>query len=106
MHPNTDTAPQAGEVAVRIAEGLGLEPQALNEMDFTDVSVSEAVLEVLRQLARSLTGKDPQATALPRLNAFWVERSHELVLAATLRKELGVLVVPSSQWSVSVSKCH
>lgn len=106
MRPFADIAPQAGEVAARIADGLGLDIRALNEMDFDDITVSETVIEVLRQLAQSLSDSDPQDTDRPRLSAFWVERSHDLVVAAALRRELGVLVVPSSQWSVATAGCH
>jgi hypothetical protein len=102
--PTLDAPPP--EVAGLVAAGLGLDARSLNAVDFDDLEVTEFVRDTLRQLARTMAQREPGRRAWPRVYAFWVERSRELVLATACDRDLSVLVAPQSHWSVKSVRCH
>lgn len=92
------------ELARRVAHSLGLGERNLNEVDFDDLFVSEAVLKTLHGLAMDILSESDEDS--PLISAYWVDDSRELVLCADSGKDLHLVRVPDRHWSVRPANTH
>ena len=107
MHAHLQPTPRhRPEVARKIAETLGLEDLTLNEVDFDDVFVTEDVLKVLHHVAKALARKETVVDFAPKISAYWVEHSMELVLCAASSKEMHLVRVPQNHWTLRPCTVH
>ncbi len=105
----TATTPVEAASMERIRTSLHLEDVALNELDFEDLYVSEAVLETLKGMAgdvyQSVAG-DAATLEDVSLNAFWVEKSGMLILCVRSGGVLRLLQAPEGHWKVREGGYH
>ena len=107
-------APAHPELARRIASSLGIGERNVNEVDFDDLFVSETVIKTMHQLATTLMAKDARemgepedSTASgPRITAFWIDESLELVLCAAAGDGLHLVRVPGEHWTIKPRTVH
>jgi len=90
----------------QIAETLGLEAPALNEVDFDDLFVTEHVLKVLHHVAKAIALQETLMDKTPKLSAYWVDESLELVLCAASGKEMHLVRVPQDHWTMRPCVIH
>jgi len=110
MHASLSTGKPAGsDISRRIAKSIGLGRATLNEVDFDDLFVSEATLKALHHMAHKLIRRIAVLDDAPRIKAYWVEETLELVLCALAGKEgkdLHVVLVPEAHWSLRARTYH
>lgn len=94
------------DAARQIAQTLGLEAPALNEVDYDDIFVTEHVLKVLHNVAKALALQETVLDKTPKINAYWVEDSLELVLCAASGKEMHLVRVPQTHWAMRPCMIH
>ncbi len=94
------------EDARKIAETLGLQDLTLNEVDFDDVFVTEDVLKVLHHVAKTIASKETTPDYAPKMSAYWVEDSMELVLCAASSKDMHLVRVPHDHWAMRPCTVH
>lgn len=92
--------------ARKIAETLGLEDLTMNEVDFDDVFVTEDVIKVLQHVAKAIARKETVVDYAPKITAYWVENSMELVLCAASSKEMHLVRVPQNHWTLRPYTLH
>jgi len=103
------TSPVEAASVERIKSSLHLEDVALNELDFEDLYVSEAVLETLRGMAGDVYQSATFGAANLEdvsLKAFWVEKSGMLILSVRSGGVLRLLQAPEGQWKVREGGYH
>lgn len=98
--PRRSPAQRGPELTVRIAATLGIGVTDVNEVDFDDLYVSEEVMKVVGQLASSILREGTDAQSGPRVSAYWIEHTLELVLCADSGKDIHLVRVPEAHWTV------
>lgn len=106
---HTATSPVEAASVERIKSSLHLEDVALNELDFEDLYVSEAVLETLRGMAGDVyqtVAAEAAKLEEVSLKAFWVEKSGMLILCVRSGGVLRLLQAPEGHWKVREGGYH
>ncbi|MBU1228694.1 MAG: hypothetical protein KKA55_11850 [Proteobacteria bacterium] len=97
-------------VREQVLEALGQSQDSLHELDYEDVALSAAGLQMVRQAAatvlRRLTGMAAEDLPLARALAlfldhvFWNESTGGLILCADLPEKSVCLPIPSGCWGI------
>lgn len=109
MHGRQHAQPQSlarPELARRVAKGLGIGEMSLNEVDFDDLFVSETVVNTMHELAMNILKQAASPEEEPKISAYWVEASGELVLCADSGKGLHLVRVPGEHWTIKPHVYH
>lgn len=107
-------APAHPDLTRRIASSLGIGERNINEVDFDDLFVSETVVKTMHDLASSLMEQDAQrngdldgsSASAPRITAFWIADSLELVLCAAAGDGLHLVRVSENHWTIKPRTVH